>query len=161
MKSAITISKFYISQVKLIHSDGEGGENGTDSLAPLYRKIIELSNRKGWITARDVARSSSSFKKYKPDEIRALFHELEQMGMAKLDGKGTTLKLSSLSSPVVKVSLRCNDKVKHNNSSSSKDFSSSNVKETDFCSGETVVDGIILALIDLTTRTELKLSSMK
>jgi carboxylesterase type B len=100
---------------------------------------LELSDRKGWITAREVARSSSSFKKHKLGEIRSLFHELEQMGMAKLDGKGTKLKLSSLSSPVVKVSSKDDDNNKSPNNTSSSHFSSPVVTNSGLNSGETVV----------------------
>jgi CRISPR-associated protein Cmr3 len=110
IKSAISITKFYISQVRLIHSEGDADTG--NSLAPLYRKILDLVERKGTITARDVSRSSSRFKKHKPDEIRSLFRELDQMGKAKTSGSGTKLKLSSLSSSVGGVSSTTDDKSK-------------------------------------------------
>jgi len=137
--SAIAINKFYLSQVRLIHSEGDG-EDG-NSLAPLYRKILDLVERKGCITARDVARSSSSFKRYKPDDIRCLFKELDQMGKAKTSGTGTKLKLSSLSSTVDGVSSKVDDKTK---SSNSNGFSHSNhtvVKNSDVFSKDSNPNG--------------------
>jgi len=110
IKSAISITKFYISQVRLIHSEGDADTG--NSLAPLYRKILDLAERKGTITARDVSRSSSSFRGYKTEDIRSLFRELDQMGKAKISGSGTKLKLSSLSSSVGGVSSTTDDKSK-------------------------------------------------
>ena len=129
LDSAIAINKFYLSQVRLIHSEGDG-EDG-NSLAPLYRKILDLVERKGSVTARDVARSSSSFKQHKPDDIRCLFKELDQMGKAKTTGNGTKLKLSSLSSTVVGVSSMDDDKVKSSCDNGVNHFNNNVVKNSD------------------------------
>ena len=139
LDSAIAINKFYLSQVRLIHSEGDG-EDG-NSLAPLYRKILDLVERKGSVTARDVARSSSSFKRHKPDDIRCLFKELEQMGKAKTTGTGTKLKLSSLSSSVVGVSSMDDDKVKSSSSHGSSHLKQNVVRNSDVSPTDTKTTG--------------------
>ena len=55
----------------------------------VHFKIINLSNRKGWIKARDVQISIRPLKKESPSRIRAIFRELEAngYGTTKFEGK--------------------------------------------------------------------------
>jgi hypothetical protein len=88
MTSAIALTKYYIGQVKLIHAEGDA-EDG--ELSPLYIKILNLSDRKGWIKAKDLTMSDRSFRKMNANDIRSLFTELEAMGLGKTSGKGNRL----------------------------------------------------------------------
>jgi hypothetical protein len=88
IKSAIALAKYYIGQVKLLHAEGDA-ENG--ELSPLLLKILNLSERKGWIKAKDVQASDRSFRKKSASEVRSLFTELETMGLGVTDGKGSRL----------------------------------------------------------------------
>jgi len=138
MQSAITISNFYISQVRLIHSEGDA-EEGSE-LAAIYKKILDLSQRKqNYITARDVVQSGRQFRKMKPDDIRCLFREMADMGMAVLSGLGTRLKL--ISKTVVGVVNCCQSVVstdnrsKTTNNQGSMDNESSVVDDVDISVG--------------------------
>jgi len=88
IKSAIALAKYYIGQVKLLHAEGDA-EDG--ELSPQLLKILNLSERKGWIKAKDVQASDRSFRKKTASEIRSLFTELEAMGLGVTDGKGSRL----------------------------------------------------------------------
>ena len=94
LKAAIKLAKFYLGQVKLVHSEGEvlSGE-----LAPVYRKILALSERKGWITARDITRTRALGKMNAPAEkIREMMRELLTMGLAESQGNGNRLAIRSI-----------------------------------------------------------------
>lgn len=88
IKSAIALAKYYIGQVKLLHAEGDAEEG---ELSPQLLKILNLSERKGWIKAKDVQASDRSFRKKNASEIRSLFTELEAMGLGVTDGKGSRL----------------------------------------------------------------------
>ena len=88
LSSAINLTKFYIGQVKLIHAEGDA-EDG--ELSPLYIKILSLSERKGWVKAKDLKMSDRSFRKMNANDIRSLFTELEAMGLGTTHGKGNRL----------------------------------------------------------------------
>jgi hypothetical protein len=88
IKSAIALAKYYIGQVKLLHAEGDAEEG---ELSPLLLKILNLSERKGWIKAKDVQASDRSFRKKTASEVRSLFTELEAMGLGVTDGKGSRL----------------------------------------------------------------------
>ena len=86
IQAAVKLTKFYISQVQLIHANSSVSE---DNLSSVHFKMIDLSNRKGWIEARDVQNSIRYFKKKSPNKIRAIFRELEANGhgVTRFDGK--------------------------------------------------------------------------
>jgi CRISPR-associated protein Cmr3 len=89
MRAAISLAKFYIGQVKLIHADGS-----TDSgeIEQSYTKLIRLSERKGYIKARDAQSSDRVFRKMPTDRVRSHFRELEAMGLGTTRGTGRTLE---------------------------------------------------------------------
>jgi hypothetical protein len=89
LQAAIRVMKFCLGQVRLIH--GLGDEmNGT--LPPLLAKIIELSGRKGWITARDTKNGIRGLKATAPDQIRDMFSELVSMEHGEIAGVGIRVK---------------------------------------------------------------------
>jgi len=91
MRTAIALTKFYIGQVKLIHAEGDADDG---ELSPLYIKVLSLSERKGWIKAKDLKMSDRSFRNMNPNDIRSLFTELEAMGLGVTNGKGNKLSFS-------------------------------------------------------------------
>ncbi|MGB7416233.1 MAG: DUF3987 domain-containing protein [Thermosynechococcaceae cyanobacterium] len=96
MQAAINLSKFYLGQVKLIHSEGDALEG---DLAPNYCKILALSERKGWVTARDIYRGRAVCDRKMPlDQIRVLMQELVTMGLAVPRNEGNRLEIKVLRS---------------------------------------------------------------
>lgn len=96
MQAAINLSKFYLGQVKLIHSEGDALEG---DLAPNYCKILALSERRGWVTARDIYRGRAVCDRKMPlDQIRVLMQELVTMGLAVPRNEGNRLEIKALRS---------------------------------------------------------------
>lgn len=94
MQAAINLSKFYLGQVRLIHSEGDALEG---DLAPNYCKILALSERKGWVTARDIYRGRAVCDRKMPlDQIRVLMQELVTMGLAIARNAGNRLEIKAL-----------------------------------------------------------------
>ncbi len=92
MAAAIKLAKYYIGQVKLIHSEGDAA-NG--ELAAIHTKIIQLSERKGWLNAAYVRKGDREIRKqFSANDIRRHFQELEEMGFGQTRGDGTRLKWS-------------------------------------------------------------------
>jgi hypothetical protein len=92
MAAAIKLSKYHIGQVKLIHSEGDVA-NG--DLAALHAKIIQLSERKGWLKAADVRDIDRQTKKqFSADDIRRHFQELACSGFGQTRGQRTKLMWS-------------------------------------------------------------------
>jgi hypothetical protein len=101
LQSAIQVMKFCLGQVRLIH--GLGDEmNG--EISPLLAKIIELSDRKGWITARDTKNGIRGLKATPPDQIRDMFSELFSMGHGEIEGTGIRLKFRTKTADTVDIS---------------------------------------------------------
>ena len=89
LSAAIRLAKFYIGQIELIHADGEPE---TSSQPNTYTKLIALSKRKGWITARDVKASIRSYREKTPSQVRSLFREIESLGYGTTQGVGSKLR---------------------------------------------------------------------
>ncbi len=86
LSAAIRLAKFYIAQIELIHADGEPESSNQPNT---YAKLIELSKRKGWITARDVKASIRSYRDKTPSQVRSLFREIESLGYGITQGVGS------------------------------------------------------------------------
>jgi len=91
LKQAVALAKFYLGQIQLIYAEGDAAEG---ELSPIYTKIIQLSERKGWIRAKDVRENIRLFKNQKvsPDAIRSHFRELEALGIGVTKGMGARLQ---------------------------------------------------------------------
>ena len=86
MAKAIKLSKFYISQIKLIHADGEA-EHG--ELAPQLKKLYDFAlSQVTWLTASDIKRDCRLFKKSNPEDIRQACLDLVEMGYGSTEGEG-------------------------------------------------------------------------
>ena len=68
----------------------------TEKASGALAKIIELSNRKGWLKAKDVQLSFSPKARPNPDEVRQWFKQLETLGMGKTEGQGRGMKFSAI-----------------------------------------------------------------
>lgn len=88
MTAGINLTKFYIGQIKLIHSQGspDSGENS------LYTRIINLSQRKGWVTARDLKMALRELRDKTANQVRSLFKKLVDLGYGAIAGTGSKLK---------------------------------------------------------------------
>ncbi|MBW4549368.1 MAG: DUF3987 domain-containing protein, partial [Symplocastrum torsivum CPER-KK1] len=92
MMAVIKLAKYHIGQVKLIHSEGDAA-NG--EMAAIHTKIIQLSERKGWLNAADVRDIDRQTKKqFSANDIRRHFRELETSGFGQTKGDGTRLMWS-------------------------------------------------------------------
>ncbi len=70
---------------------------------PLLAKIIELSDCKGWITARDTKNGIRGLKATLPDQIRDMFSELVSMGHGEMEGIGIRLKFRTKTADTVDI----------------------------------------------------------
>jgi len=93
MEMAINLAKFYIGQIKLVHSfsDEEG-------LAPGIVKLFELSKRldtngkNGWIKAQQYRELFAAKKRPSAQQARSLMLEAESMGVGRTRGTGNRLE---------------------------------------------------------------------
>ena len=94
MRMAINLSIVYLKQIKLIYGEADS-DNG--NLSPIFKKIIELSNRKGKITARVAVQGVRELQKAKTssDQIREMFNEVVSMGYGQIIGNGKRLAFLS------------------------------------------------------------------
>jgi hypothetical protein len=98
MEMAITLAKFYIGQVKLVHSfsDDEG-------LAPGIVKLFELSKRldtngkDGWVKAQQYRELFAAKKRPCAQQARNLMLEAQSMGIGRTRGTGNRLEYHWLS----------------------------------------------------------------
>lgn len=90
MQAAIALSRYYLGQVRLIHS--EGGQ--VDKLQDYCQRLIKISQRQGWISARETRNNDRCIRSELKDldEIRSLFRELAAMGIGELSGEGRSLR---------------------------------------------------------------------
>jgi hypothetical protein len=93
MEMAIDLAKFYIGQVKLVHSfsDEEG-------LAPGLVKLFELSKRldtngkDGWVKAQQYRELFAAKKRPSAQQARSLMLEAQSMGVGRTRGTGNRLE---------------------------------------------------------------------
>jgi hypothetical protein len=95
VKQAIHLAQFYLDQILSVHLDSEGSKH---ELSPKLKAIVEFSQGKGWITARDVQRGSHKrkFKGISAPEIRQLFTELEELGYGITQGINNSTQYRNL-----------------------------------------------------------------
>ena len=88
---ATNVTLFGIQQVFCLYN--ELGE--ADALATHLTKVIDLSSKKGWISARDVQLGYDRKSRPNPHEVRSWFRELEAMGKGITTGEGRYLKFNA------------------------------------------------------------------
>lgn len=91
MKAAVQLAKFYVSQVESLYVEFAS----TDELAPGLAKIIEISERQGWVKARQIQQGLSKKTKADTSTIRAWFQELVDMGKGAVKGAGSKLEFKA------------------------------------------------------------------
>lgn len=82
LRKAIGLVRYYIGQVKLIHTTGD---------ALLYKELIDLSQDMGCVTLADAKKYSLLLRDLSGDTIRGYFRELEAMGFGTTLGRGIHL----------------------------------------------------------------------
>jgi CRISPR-associated protein Cmr3 len=90
MTMGVELAKRYIKEIKAIYLRHESS-NG-HNLSPIYSKIISLSQRKGWLKARDLKQGDRYFRKLSTVDIRRHFQELISLGFGETKGKGKSLE---------------------------------------------------------------------
>jgi CRISPR-associated protein Cmr3 len=87
IEAGIKLAKRYIREIKAIYVKAD-----ETNQSHKYQSIISLSQRKGWLKARDVKMSNRSFKSFSTQEIRTIFNELVELGFGDTKGKGNKLE---------------------------------------------------------------------
>jgi hypothetical protein len=64
----------------------------SEALATHLVKVIDVSQKKGWIVARDIQRTYDKASCPTPDQVRSWFRELEAMGKGSTSGLGRNLQ---------------------------------------------------------------------
>ncbi len=98
LEMAIALAKFYVGQVRLIHSfsDEEG-------LAPGVVKLIELSKRldtngkDGWVKAKQYQELFAAKKRPSAQQVRDLMLQAQSLGYGRIRGTGNRLEYHWLS----------------------------------------------------------------
>ena len=93
MRKAIELIKFYIAQIKNLHSEGDV-EDGV--LSAIYKKLLTKASGKGFVSASNIKQADRTFKKMEASEIRKMFQELADMGRGEVSGSGSRLKFKTL-----------------------------------------------------------------
>ncbi len=88
---AAAIAALAIEQIRSIYSecDPEDRQN------PVMAKIVELSRRKGAVSARDVAMALPKQRRAKTTEIRLMFVELAAEGFGEVTGEGSAIAFAA------------------------------------------------------------------
>jgi hypothetical protein len=97
MIAAIKVMRFYISQAELIQN--LGAEKRGEEPA-ILAKILDLSTRKGWISARDCKQTLNALKATPPDEVRTQFVALAAQGKGETRGDKKAIEFRAFTSPV-------------------------------------------------------------
>jgi Protein of unknown function (DUF3987)/Primase C terminal 2 (PriCT-2) len=90
---AAVIAEFAIEQIRAIYSEC----NPEDRQNPVMAKIVELSRRKGAVSARDVAMALPKQRRAKTAEIRSMFVELVAEGFGTVAGEGSAITFTATS----------------------------------------------------------------
>lgn len=104
MSQAIALAQYYLYQVKLIHADAEG-ETVNGNPTGKLKKILELSERVGVVSAREVKNGIWHYRKTTPEEIRSDFFKLEAMGYGQIEGTGNRLKFKTVDAKLKTVEV--------------------------------------------------------
>jgi len=92
VSAAIGLTKFYLSQVTLIHSEGAAALN-EGGLSHRLSAILDKLKQFGELTARKLQAAISWLRKEPPGKLRNDLIELAKLGYGKTVGKGNRLKL--------------------------------------------------------------------
>jgi hypothetical protein len=89
LNKAAKLCKFYYKEAENLYAVC----STENQLAPQLAKILELAEkRQAAIGARDIKAFDRSFNKSTPDDVRAMFTQLVELGYGELEGSGTRLK---------------------------------------------------------------------
>ncbi|MCT7970278.1 YfjI family protein [Laspinema sp. D1] len=99
VKGAVKLTKFYAEQIEALYSSIGSGEG----LASHLVKVLELSDRKGWLKAGDVARAIPAKNRPSATEVREWFRELEGMNKGSTRGEGRSLEFNSVDPKIDKI----------------------------------------------------------
>jgi CRISPR-associated protein Cmr3 len=90
MAMGVELAKRYINEIKNIYLKHEGSNE--QNLSPIYSKIISLSQRKGWLKARDLKQCDRYFRNLLSIDIRRHFQDLINLGFGEVRGIGKHLE---------------------------------------------------------------------
>ena len=77
---------------RLLQLEAEPAPVAVEKLPEHLARLIEISQEKGWLTARYIQQRKDALLPHSADEIRGFFAELKAMGIGCVDGQGTRLQ---------------------------------------------------------------------
>jgi len=86
----VQLAKRYIAEIKAIYLRHEG--NDEKNISPIYSRIIGLSQRKGWLSARELKQSDRYFRQLTTVEIRNHFQNMIDLGFGVIRGVGKAME---------------------------------------------------------------------
>lgn len=87
---AALVAEFAIEQIEAIYADAD-----TSSDNPTLTRIVELSQRKGTITARDAAQALPKSNRPAAATIRRYFQDLAEQGYGEISGEGKSINFTA------------------------------------------------------------------
>ncbi|MBE9033024.1 DUF3987 domain-containing protein [filamentous cyanobacterium LEGE 11480] len=92
---AVKIAELAIEQIEAIY----GECNPEDQLSPAMARIVEVSRRKGEVTARQISQALPGSQKMKAPDIRQCFIKLANQGFGEVAGEGNKLTFTAYEEP--------------------------------------------------------------
>jgi hypothetical protein len=103
----VELAKRYIAEIKAIYLRHEGSDE--KNLSPIYSRIINLSQRKGWLTARELKQGDRFFRKLSTVDIRHHFQNMMDLGFGVIRGVGKAVEWCFNQVKSEKVKVKSND----------------------------------------------------
>ena len=91
--NAIAITEFYTHEIEAIYADADPSDQQT----PILAKIVDLSQRKGAVKARDVQNALPKLNRPSSDQIRQSFIQLAEQGYGETFGAGGKIGFTAYS----------------------------------------------------------------
>ncbi|MFM2431742.1 MAG: hypothetical protein RLZZ511_2955 [Cyanobacteriota bacterium] len=91
IEKAALVAEFAIGQIRAIYADNDS----EGSQSPIMARIIELSQRKGAVAARDVYQSLPKNNRPNTTAIRQLFTQLSEQGFGAIEGDGRSVRFQA------------------------------------------------------------------
>ncbi|MBL1208292.1 DUF3987 domain-containing protein [Geminocystis sp. GBBB08] len=107
MAMGVELAKRYIAEIKAIYLRHEGSDE--KNISPIYSRIINLSQRKGWLTARELKQGDRFFRKLSTVDIRHHFQNMIDLGFGVIRGVGKAVEWCFNQVKSEKVKVKSND----------------------------------------------------
>ncbi|MEB3886151.1 DUF3987 domain-containing protein [Lyngbya sp. CCY1209] len=90
LKLAVKLAKFLINEITSVYAEAD-----KDNHEALLSHIVTLSQKRGAVKASDCQQRIRSLRGVKPDQIRAYFDKLAEIGLGTIEGSGARRKFKA------------------------------------------------------------------